>query len=90
MPQPVAFLVIDRFALRSDGTRRGFEDFCVLNARRTDEKYHGTYETSIMKRFAVCSYTWQRAVRRSTLQPNPHLSGELAFYRRSEPGRLHQ
>lgn len=45
-------LVIDRFDLRPDGTYRGFEDFCVLNARRTDEKYHGTYETSIMKRFA--------------------------------------
>lgn len=46
-----AALVIDRFDLRPDGTYRGFEDFCVLNARRTDEKYRGTYETSIMKRF---------------------------------------
>ncbi|HXP41412.1 MAG TPA: type II toxin-antitoxin system HipA family toxin [Candidatus Acidoferrales bacterium] len=44
-------LVIDRFDLRPDGTYRGFEDFCVLNARRTDEKYRGSYETSIMKRF---------------------------------------
>ncbi len=44
-------LVIDRFDLRSDGTYRGFEDFCVLNAKRTDEKYRGSYETSIMKRF---------------------------------------
>jgi serine/threonine-protein kinase HipA len=44
-------LVVDRFDLRSDGTYRGFEDFCVLNARRTDEKYRGSYETSIMKRF---------------------------------------
>jgi serine/threonine-protein kinase HipA len=44
-------LVIDRFDLRMDGTYRGFEDFCVLNARRTDEKYHGTYETSVVKRF---------------------------------------
>ncbi len=44
-------LVIDRFDLRTDGTYRGFEDFCVLNARRTDEKYRGTYETSVMKRF---------------------------------------
>jgi serine/threonine-protein kinase HipA len=44
-------LVIDRFDLRSDGSYRGFEDFCVLNARRTDEKYRGSYETSIMKRF---------------------------------------
>jgi len=44
-------LVIDRFDLRLDGTYRGFEDFCVLNARRTDEKYRGSYETSILKRF---------------------------------------
>lgn len=44
-------LVIDRFDLRSDGSYRGFEDFCVLNARRTDEKYRGSYETSVMKRF---------------------------------------
>jgi serine/threonine-protein kinase HipA len=44
-------LVIDRFDLRPDGTYCGFEDFCVLNARRTEEKYRGGYETSIMKRF---------------------------------------
>lgn len=44
-------LVIDRFDLRSDGTYYGFEDFCVLNAKRTDQKYSGSYETSIMKRF---------------------------------------
>src|SRR6202051_4448704 len=44
-------LVTDRFDLRMDGTYRGFEDFCVLNGRRTDEKYRGSYETSVMKRF---------------------------------------
>ena len=44
-------LVIDRFDLRPDGTYRGFEDFCVLNARRTEDKYRGSYETSVMKRF---------------------------------------
>jgi len=44
-------LVIDRFDLRADGTYRGFEDFCALNARRTDEKYRGSYESSIMRRF---------------------------------------
>jgi serine/threonine-protein kinase HipA len=44
-------LVIDRFDLRSDGTYRGFEDFCVLNGKRTDQKYSGSYETSVMKRF---------------------------------------
>ena len=44
-------LVVDRFDLRPDRTYRGFEDFCVLNAKRTDQKYSGSYETSIMKRF---------------------------------------
>lgn len=44
-------LVMERFDLRPDGTYRGFEDFCVLNARRTDEKYSGSYETAIMRRF---------------------------------------
>lgn len=44
-------LVMDRFDLRPDGAYRGFEDFCVLNARRTEEKYRGSYETSVMKRF---------------------------------------
>jgi len=44
-------LVVDRFDLRPDGSYRGFEDFCVLNARRTEEKYRGSYETSVMKRF---------------------------------------
>jgi len=44
-------LVIDRFDLRMDGTYCGFEDFCVLNGRRTDEKYLGSYESSVMKRF---------------------------------------
>lgn len=50
-------LVIDRFDLRPDGTYRGFEDFCVLNARRTDQKYSGSYETSIMKRFTQFAST---------------------------------
>src|SRR5580700_3734152 len=48
-------LVIDRFDLRLDGTYRGVEDFCVLNARRSDEKYRGSYETSVMKRFGQFS-----------------------------------
>src|ERR1017187_5414835 len=48
-------LVVDRFDLRPDGTYRGFEDFCVLNARRTEEKYRGSYETSILKRFGQFS-----------------------------------
>jgi serine/threonine-protein kinase HipA len=44
-------LVVERFDLRADGSYRGFEDFCVLNARRTEEKYCGSYETAVMKRF---------------------------------------
>lgn len=44
-------LVIDRFDLREDGHYRGFEDFCVLNARSTAEKYRGSYETAVLKRF---------------------------------------
>jgi serine/threonine-protein kinase HipA len=47
-----AALVVDRFDLRSDGTYRGFEDFCVLNGKGTDKKYSGSYETSILKRFS--------------------------------------
>lgn len=46
-----AALVVDRFDLRADGTYRGCEDFCVLNARRTDEKYRGSYEGSVLRRF---------------------------------------
>jgi serine/threonine protein kinase HipA of HipAB toxin-antitoxin module len=48
-------LVIDRFDLRMDGTYRGVEDFCVLNGRRADEKYRGSYETSVHEAiWAVC------------------------------------
>jgi serine/threonine-protein kinase HipA len=51
LSEDASALVIDRFDLRLDGTYRGFEDFCVLNAKRTDQKYRGSYETSILKRF---------------------------------------
>jgi serine/threonine-protein kinase HipA len=51
LAEDASVLVIDRFDLRTDGSYRGFEDFCVLNARRTDQKYSGSYETSILKRF---------------------------------------
>jgi serine/threonine-protein kinase HipA len=44
-------LVVDRFDLRDDGTYRGLEDFCVLNARQTADKYRGSYETAVLKRF---------------------------------------
>ncbi|HEY7838741.1 MAG TPA: type II toxin-antitoxin system HipA family toxin [Terriglobales bacterium] len=52
-------LVVDRFDLRADGTDRGFEDFCVLNARGTAEKYRGSYETAVMKRLGqFCDPRW--------------------------------
>ena len=51
LAEDASLLVIDRFDLRLDGSYRGFEDFCVLNAKRTDQKYNGSYETSIFKRF---------------------------------------
>ncbi len=44
-------LVMERFDLRPDGSYRGFEDFCVLNGKRTDQKYSGSYETRVMRRF---------------------------------------
>lgn len=42
-------LVVERFDL-VDGAYLGVEDFCVLNARSTVEKYRGSYETSVFKR----------------------------------------
>ena len=45
-----AALVIDRFDLRPDGSWRGVEDFCVLNARATTDKYRGSYESAVVKR----------------------------------------
>jgi len=54
-------LVVDRFDLRPDGTYRGFEDFCVLNAKRTDDKYRGSYETSILRRLQQFGTSSHRA-----------------------------
>lgn len=42
-------LVIERFDL-VDGRYLGFEDFCVLNALGTADKYKGGYETRLFKR----------------------------------------
>jgi serine/threonine-protein kinase HipA len=42
-------LVVERFDL-ADGAYLGFEDFCVLNALRTEEKYRGSYETALFRR----------------------------------------
>ena len=44
-------LVIERFDLRPDGTYCGFEDFCVLNALPVSDKYRGSYESAVIKRF---------------------------------------
>lgn len=38
------FLVVERFDLAADGTYLGFEDFCVLDARRSHGRYDGSYE----------------------------------------------
>ncbi len=54
-------LVIDRFDLRGDGRYLGFEDFCVLNGRRTADKYRGSYETAILKRFREFASPAERA-----------------------------
>lgn len=42
-------LVIERFDL-DNSVYLGFEDFCVLNALGTGEKYDGSYETRLFKR----------------------------------------
>jgi len=44
-----AALVVERFDLQDDAYL-GFEDFCVLNGLRTEEKYSGGYETRLFKR----------------------------------------
>lgn len=62
-------LVIDRFDLRRNGRYRGFEDFCVLNARRTADKYRGSYETAVLKRF------------REFASPDQVASGSEAIFR---------
>lgn len=45
-----AALVVKRFDLRPDGGYQGFEDFCVLNALVSADKYSGSYETRLFKR----------------------------------------
>jgi serine/threonine-protein kinase HipA len=50
-------LVVDRFDLRPDGSYRGFEDFCVLNGKHTADKYSGSYESSVIRRFQQFSHS---------------------------------
>ena len=42
-------LVVERFDLKGD-EYLGFEDFCVLNGFRTEQKYSGGYETRLFRR----------------------------------------
>lgn len=44
-------LVVDRFDITEKGEYLGFEDFCVLNGKKTDQKYMGSYEGAVLKRF---------------------------------------
>lgn len=37
------FLIVERFDLKND-TYLGFEDFCVLNGKTSEQKYDGSYE----------------------------------------------
>jgi serine/threonine-protein kinase HipA len=68
-------LVVERFDLRADGAGYqsrylGFEDFCVLNARRAADKYNGSYETAILKRldqFAISPSMQEDRMRLFTL-----------------------
>lgn len=42
-------LVVERFDL-TDGSYRGYEDFCALNGVTSKDKYNGGYETKLFKR----------------------------------------
>jgi len=57
-------LVVDRFDLRSDGTYRGIEDFCVLNGKATAQKYEGGYEAALFRKAQA-------------FMPGPEQRGEL-------------
>jgi serine/threonine-protein kinase HipA len=41
---------VKRFDLKSDGSKLGYEDFCVLNGLPATEKYKGGYEMRLFKR----------------------------------------
>lgn len=43
-------LVVARFDLKPDGSYLGYEDFCVLNALSSADKYKGGYETRLFRR----------------------------------------
>ena len=36
--------IMKRFDIKEDGSYLGFEDMCVLQAKKSDDKYEGTYE----------------------------------------------
>lgn len=43
-------IVVARFDLKPDGSHLGYEDFCVLNALSSADKYKGGYETRLFRR----------------------------------------
>lgn len=43
-------IVVERFDRKPDGTYFGYEDFCVLNALTSADKYKGGYETRLFRR----------------------------------------
>jgi len=45
--------IMKRFDIKEDGSYLGFEDMCVLQAKKADDKYEGTYEqiTRTIKNF---------------------------------------
>jgi serine/threonine-protein kinase HipA len=43
-------IVVKRFDLKPDGSYLGHEDFCVLNALSSADKYKGGYETRLFRR----------------------------------------
>lgn len=43
-------IVVERFDLKPDGSYLGYEDFCVLNALSSADKYRGGYETRLFRR----------------------------------------
>ena len=49
------FFIMKRFDILTDGTRLGFEDLCVLQAKQRDDKYKGSYEQVAKSLQLFCS-----------------------------------
>lgn len=72
-------LVIDRFDLRMDGTYRGFEDFCVLNGRRTDEKYLETRMGATPARVRQILERTEAAIADTSKELRAHMKAHAEF-----------